>query len=83
MHQGIPADTDPAVWERIIEGYRNMSDRDKLQRMAALNYATKMLTLAGIRERHPNADEREVKWRLWQAYHGDDIATWVCRGWRP
>lgn len=83
MHQFVPEDTDPAVWARLIERYRTMSDREKLERMCALNRATKLLTLAGIRERHPDADEREVKWRLWATYYGEDAATLVCRGWRP
>lgn len=61
---GIPNDTDPAVEALLIEGFRRMTPAEKLQRVAELNRAVQELALSDIRERHPEAGERELALRL-------------------
>ena len=57
-------DTDPAVEAILIEGYRQMTPSQKLERVRALTRAVQVLALADIRRRHPDADEREQALRL-------------------
>lgn len=57
-------DTDPAVEERQIEAWRRMTPAEKLRVVDELVLATEALALAGIRQRHPAANPREVELRL-------------------
>jgi hypothetical protein len=59
-----PNDTDPRVRALLIEGYRRMSPTEKLERVRALTRAVQELALLDIRQRHPDADERELALRL-------------------
>jgi hypothetical protein len=59
------SDTSPAAERVLVEGYRRMSAREKLQRVAALNRALLQLAAARIRVRYgENIPEREVRLRL-------------------
>jgi hypothetical protein len=58
------SDTHPAVEALLIEGYRQMSPAQKLERVRALTRAVQELALVDIRRRHPDADEREQALRL-------------------
>ena len=60
----VPSDTDPRVHAMLIEGYRQMSPSQKLERVRALTRAVQELALMDIRRRHPDADEREQALRL-------------------
>lgn len=57
-------DTSPAAERILIEGLRRMPAWRKLRRVAELNALTRSLAVADIRRHHPNADEREVRFRL-------------------
>lgn len=46
------SDTAPEVEELLVEGYRRMSAREKVARVADLNRTVRALARAGIRERH-------------------------------
>ena len=54
-------DTSPEAERILIEGYRRMTPREKTQRVLEINRFGYQLALAGVRRRHPNADEREQK----------------------
>lgn len=46
--------------------------------MAADMYATmKTLALIGLRERHPEASEEELRHRLTEVLLGPELATWI------
>lgn len=64
-------DTDPQVERVQIEIWRRMSAADKFGVVLQLNELTQELARQGIRERHPDADEREVFLRL--------VSTWLDR----
>lgn len=66
-------DTSPEVSRYLLAAYRRMSGEEKIARVRALNRATIALALADIRQRHPQADEREVMLRLATRRHGADI----------
>ncbi len=57
-------DTSPKVERFLIDGYRRMSGDEKVARVWALNRLTLNLALADIRQRHPDADDREMLLRL-------------------
>ena len=66
-------DTSPAVAAYLIAAYRRMSGAEKIARVRALNRTTVMLAMANIRQRHPDADEREVLLRLACRHLGPDL----------
>jgi hypothetical protein len=58
-------DTSPAAERVLIEGYRRMSPRQKLQRVAALNRTLEQLATARLRAQYgPDLSDRELKLRL-------------------
>lgn len=64
MSSGGPNDTRPEIEKMLIEGYRRMSAQEKIDRVDELNRTIQRLALSDIRERHPEADEREQMLRL-------------------
>ncbi|MBI1760401.1 MAG: hypothetical protein HYR56_03100 [Acidobacteria bacterium] len=60
----LSTDTPPEIEKLLIEGYRQMPEWRKLHCIAELNAGLRMMQMAEIRRRHPQADERELKLRL-------------------
>jgi hypothetical protein len=59
------SDTSPAVERVLLEGYRRMSAREKLQRVVALNRALQQLARARILAQYgEHVTERELRHRL-------------------
>jgi len=59
------SDTPKEVENLIVEGYRQMTPREKLERVNQLNRSIRTLALAGIRQRHgTDIPEREALLRL-------------------
>jgi hypothetical protein len=56
-------DTAEDIDRLLIEAYRRMSPAEKLERVAEICRAVDRLAIAGIRQRHPSADEREIRLR--------------------
>jgi hypothetical protein len=57
-------DTDYEIEQIIVEAYRRMPPWEKLLRVGEMVQALETLALAGIADRHPQADERERRLRL-------------------
>jgi hypothetical protein len=57
-------DTSPEAEARHVELYRRMTPAEKAQRVSDLTQGACRLALAGLRSRHPSADERELLLRL-------------------
>ncbi len=57
-------DTSEAADRLLMDAYRRMPPWEKARRVSDLTRACQELALAGIRERHPDADERELRLRL-------------------
>lgn len=55
-----PADTSPEAWREYQEILRRMTPEEKLQRAFELSRMVRSLAEAGLRERFPQADEREI-----------------------
>ncbi len=59
------SDTSPAAERVLLEGYRRMSPREKLQRVVALNRTLEQLARARIRAQYgEHLTERELRLRL-------------------
>lgn len=57
-------DTPAEVRVMMVERWRRMTPTEKLSQVAELNHATDQLAAAGVRYRHPAADERDVALRV-------------------
>lgn len=60
----LTLDTPEDIERRQLEGWRRMTPLEKLRTVSALSRGAQELTLAGIRQRHPEASERECLLRL-------------------
>ena len=49
----------------------------KMEMLAQLNAAAQMLAMSGLRQRHPNANESELRRRLAGLLLGDELARKV------
>lgn len=68
------ADTSPQADARYHELLRRMPPEKRLEAAMRLSQAVRELALAGIRARHPGADERELRVRLAVRLYGRDCA---------
>lgn len=78
----IAQDTDPEITNIIIEGYRNMSPLDKLQKVNELNKSIQQIALARIKMQYGNISEREKRLRLASLWLDRDIMINVFN-WDP
>jgi hypothetical protein len=60
----VKQDTSPAQQERYFERLRQLTPLERLQIVSRLNRGVRRMAMAGIRLRHPNANEDEVRVRL-------------------
>jgi hypothetical protein len=60
----LSADSSPAVERLQIDAWRRMSPLDKARAVDGLTRTAQALALAGIRQRHPGASDRECFLRL-------------------
>jgi hypothetical protein len=77
-----PADTDEATWRRWIARWSAMSPADKARKIVDSNATVRAAALAGIRQRHPEATEREQQMYLAAQRMGDELAK-AAFGWDP
>jgi hypothetical protein len=70
----LAADTPVEVEDRQIEAWRRMSTAEKAALVAGLTNAALEMTKAGLRERYPEASERELFLRLAVLTLGTDLA---------
>jgi hypothetical protein len=70
---GRPRDADTAVHERQAEAYRQMSGPDRVAVAFRLNDLARRAAEAGIRSRHPDCDEEQVRWALRRLWLGDEL----------
>ena len=73
-------DTDPAVEAVLLEGLRRLSSVEKAAQISAMFRAGERLSIAGLRERYPEADERELRFRAGALRLGNEVMKRVF-GW--
>lgn len=76
-------DTSADAEAVLVEGYRRMEGREKLQRVVSLNHSVDRLAEAGLRARHGGAlTERELRLRLAALRLGPELVR-EASGWSP
>lgn len=71
------SDTDPKVEALQIKMWRQASPTRKMHMLAQLNASVRILALAGLRSRYPNASETELRRRLADLLLGEELARKV------
>ena len=75
-------DTSPEIEALQVARWRAMEPWEKIAIVRSLNRLVDGAAVAGIRERHPEADAREVRMRLAALRYGRDFTADVL-GWDP
>jgi len=70
-------DTHPKMEALQIELWRQASPTRKMQMLAQLNQAARLLALAGLRDQYPQASESELRRRLAGLLLGEELACKV------
>ncbi len=71
------SDTHPKMEALQIQLWREASPTRKMHMVAQLNAAVRLLAMAGLRERFPEASEAELRYRLAVLYLGEEMARKV------
>lgn len=75
-------DTDSEVSDLVAECWRGLSPAQRLQLVTELTDAAEQLSLAGIRLRHPDATEEEVRLRAIAVRLGRELMV-AAYDWDP
>lgn len=81
MNQALFNDTSPEAEAVLIELMRQAPSWRKFKKLGELNAAVKLFAMAGIRQRHPKATEKEVKRHLADILLGEALAAKVYGDW--
>lgn len=75
-----PRDTTPEAHEVQIEVFRRMTPEMRGARAVEMSEQARAITLAGIRQRHPEYDEQTARYGLFRILVGDDLfkKAWPC-----
>jgi len=71
----IPEDTSAEAHAAQIEIYRRMTGQERLQVVFRLNHLARATAASGIRSRHPDCTEDQVRLALFRLLLGDDELT--------
>ena len=73
-------DTDAQVEELQVRLLRQTPSWRKVEMLADLNASARILVLIGLRMRHPQADEVELRRRLAALLYGEEFAHKIYGG---
>jgi len=76
----LSRDTSRQAEDLQVELWRGMSPLSKIQAVSALSRSVLLLSLAGIRQRFPDATDSECKIRLARLTLGSELAERVYPG---
>lgn len=79
--QKLAHDTSPEAEAVLIDLLRQAPAWRKFKMVGDLNATVKQFALAGIRERHPSATEKEAKRHLADLLLGEELAAKVYGEW--
>jgi predicted component of type VI protein secretion system len=71
------SDTHPRMEALQVQLLRQVSPTRKMEMLAQLNASAQVLALSGLRSRHPQASEAELRRRLAGYLLGEDLARKV------
>jgi hypothetical protein len=72
-------DTDARQRARYFELLRAMTPSQRFHRACSLSRTVRELAMVGLRERHPHADEHELRVRLVVLLYGRELALRVYK----
>ena len=81
-YQTQSPDTSREIARLLFEHYARLEAWEKIRIIEDLNRTADEAAMVGIRERHPDATEREVKLRLAALKYGRDLMMQAF-GWDP
>lgn len=73
LHHMRPRDTTPESHQAQLQAYRRLGAGGRARLAAQLSAATRELTRAGIRARHPAYSEEEVELAIRRLLLGDEL----------
>ena len=73
----LSSDTHPKMEVLQIQLWRTASPIRKMQMLAQLNASVRIVALAGLRSRYPNANESELRRRFADLLLGEELALKV------
>jgi hypothetical protein len=76
----IPADTTPEAWRVQVEVYRRMSPSRRLELACQMTDSLRRVVAAGVRARHPEYSEEQVRLAFARLWLGDDLFCKVHPG---
>jgi hypothetical protein len=68
-----PRDTTAESYEAQLAVYRRLGAPQRADLAARMSAATRELTRAGIRSRHPDYDEQKIELALRRLLYGEDL----------
>jgi hypothetical protein len=68
-----PRDTSPEAWKVLMDLMRKMSPEEKLHRTFEFSALVRGFAEAGLRQKYPNASDREIFLRLARRNLGADL----------
>lgn len=69
--------TSPEIEEFLIQKLRQTPPWRKMEMLAELNKSARLLSLAGLQQRYPNATEQELTRHLANLWLGADLANQI------
>jgi hypothetical protein len=72
-----PRDTSPEAWKIQMDLIRGMSPEERLERCFALSNTVEGFAKAGLRQRYPEASDREIFLRLARRKLGAELYSKV------
>jgi len=76
----IPLDTTPEAHAAQVEAYRRMGGMGRTAVALRLNELARKMAVAGIRARHPDYGEEQVRLALFRLIFGDELTRKVWPG---
>jgi hypothetical protein len=73
-------DTDPRVEALQISLLQEAPVWRKLEMFVELNTSARLLALSGLRQRFPDADQAELRYRLAALLYGEELASKALGG---
>ena len=70
----LARDTSLEIEDRQVAAWRQMTPAQKAELISGLNSAAREMAIAGVRQRHPGASEREIFLRLAILTLGEELA---------
>lgn len=76
------SDTHPAIEAMLVEADRALTPQQKMRQVLDCNATAEAMAMAGLRARHPQASERELRMRLAALRLGRPLMI-AAFGWDP